>query len=218
MNKKKKYDVSGLTEAQFEPGSRGIILKNLVGIKGKSEMDRVETIALKQAEDFCFGQYDRSHSFTAKDICAMHKVWLGKIYPWAGTYRNINMSKGDFPFAAAVHIDQLMQEFEKTVLRPRTPCVLKQQDDIVKSLSVVHVELVLIHPFREGNGRIARLLATLMALQSGLPPLDFRCIKGKKKQEYFAAVQIGARRDYLPMEKIFQKVLLDTISGQADKK
>ncbi len=33
----------------------------------------------------------------------------------------------------------------------------------------VHEELVLIHPFREGNGRVARLLSTLMAFQAGLP-------------------------------------------------
>jgi len=29
------------------------------------------------------------------------------------------------------------------------------------------VELILIHPFREGNGRIARFLSVLMALQAG---------------------------------------------------
>jgi len=47
-------------------------------------------------------------------------------------------------------------------------------EEVIKALAVVHTELVLIHPFRaEGNGRVARMLATLMALQAGLPPLDF---------------------------------------------
>ena len=69
------------------------------------------------------------------------------------------------------------------------------------------MELLLIHPFREGNGRLARLLATLMALQAGLPPLDFRSIKGKKKQEYFAAVRAGMVPDYKPMENVFSEVL-----------
>ena len=39
--------------------------------------------------------------------------------------------------------------------------------------AAVHAEPILIHPFREGNGRCARLLATLMGLQAGLPALDF---------------------------------------------
>jgi hypothetical protein len=45
MYKKKiadRYDASGLVEAQFEPGSRRRVLKNLLGIKRKHEMDRME--------------------------------------------------------------------------------------------------------------------------------------------------------------------------------
>jgi len=81
------------------------------------------------------------------------------------------------------------------------------------ALAEVHTELVLIHPFREGNGRISRLLATIMALQAGRPPLDFSRIKGRKKTEYFAAVQAGMERNYRPMEKIFRDILETTISG-----
>jgi len=35
------------------------------------------------------------------------------------------------------------------------------------------VEFILIHPFREGNGRLSRLLADVMAVQSGRGPLDY---------------------------------------------
>lgn len=62
-------------------------------------------------------------------------------------------------------------------------------------------------PFREGNGRVARLLAYLMALQAGLPPLDSGGITGKKREEYFAAVRAGSIPDYAPMERIFAAVV-----------
>ncbi len=78
---------------------------------------------------------------------------------------------------------------------------------IIESLAVTHCELVLIHPFREGNGRLSRLLATLMALQAGLPLLDFSGISGRKKEGCFAAVQAGLARDYAPMEQIFRSVV-----------
>jgi cell filamentation protein len=42
VKKTGRYDTSGLTEAQSEPGSRGRVLKNLLGIKSKREMDRIE--------------------------------------------------------------------------------------------------------------------------------------------------------------------------------
>jgi cell filamentation protein len=76
---------------------------------------------------------------------------------------------------------------------------------------VVHVELVLIHPFREGNGRLARMLSILMGWQAGLPSLDFGNIKGKKKQEYLLAVQAGMDRNYAPMERIFSDVIDRTL-------
>ena len=81
---------------------------------------------------------------------------------------------------------------------------------MVKALATVHTELMLIHPFREGNGRAGRLLAILMGLQAKLPPLDFSEIKGKKRQQYFAAVRAGLDRDYGPMERIFSDVVRRT--------
>lgn len=75
------------------------------------------------------------------------------------------------------------------------------------------MEMVLIHPFREGNGRIARLLSVLMALQAGLPPLDFSDLQGEKREEYFAAVRAGMDRDYQPMEKIFAEIIDRTMKS-----
>ena len=46
-----------------------------------------------------------------------------------------------------------------------------------------------------------------MGLQAKLPPLDFRSIKGKKRQEYFAAVRAGMGEDYEPMKQIFSDVV-----------
>src|SRR3990167_9007191 len=121
-----KYDVSGLSEAQYEPGPRRLVIKNMLGIKKKSEMDRLEAIALKQAEDALFRKYGARHCFTAKDIYQMHKLWLGKIYPWAGHYRKVNISKGRFPFAAVrAGMDKNykpMEEIFKEVLEVTLSC------------------------------------------------------------------------------------------------
>ena len=52
MEKGGRYDVSGLLEAQYEPGSKDTILRNLLGIINPDEMDRVEVRALAKATDF----------------------------------------------------------------------------------------------------------------------------------------------------------------------
>jgi len=206
-----RYDTSGLVEAQFEPGSRRRVLKNLLGIKRKREMDRAEAREQLRALHELIRMYGISHRFTAADICRIHYVWLGNIYSWAGKYRQVNLSKDNFVFSAAKQIPRLMQELERGVLHQFTPCRFDSIDEIARALAVVHTELVLIHPFRDGNGRTARLLANLMGLQAGLPSLDFSNLKGRKKTEYFAAIQAGLDRDYGLMKEIFSGVIRKTL-------
>lgn len=214
MKKISRYDISECIEAQFEPGSRGRVLKNKLGIKSKREMDKIEAREQIRALEELSGIFNRDHRFTASDVCRIHNIWLGPIYEWAGQYRQVNITKGDFPFAAARQVPGLMAELGKGPLRKYTPCVFQSEADIAKAIAVVHTELVLIHPFREGNGRTARMLATLMALQAGLPSLDFNGIKGKKRQEYVAAIHAGLDNNYEPMEKIFGAVIRRTLRTQ----
>ena len=215
MKKGIRYDTSGLIETQFEPGSCGRVLKNKLGIKRKREMDEAEAVSLKQALDILLDMYDEKHSFKAEDIRKMHKVWLGGIYEWAGEYRQVNVSKGEFPFAAAKQIPFLMDEIEKGPLRKYTPCIFKSLGRVVQALAEVHVELVLIHPFREGNGRVARILSTLMASQAGLPMLSFKDISGRKRKEYFAAINSGLGRDYRLMERLFDEIIERSIKAKS---
>jgi cell filamentation protein len=100
-----------------------------------------------------------------------------------------------------------MTTFEREQLSRHTPCQSASQDEIAHSLAEVHTELMLIHPFREGNGRLGRLLATVMGLQAGLPPLDFSDLAGKRREEYFAAVRARLDRDYRPMTKLFTDLI-----------
>jgi cell filamentation protein len=212
MNKEKgRYDTSGLIDAQVEPGSRGRVLKNLLGIKSKREMDQVEGLEQRRTLDELIRIYEKDHRFTSADVRKIHQLWLGKVYAWAGSYRHVDIGKGGFWFANARQIPKLMDDLERGPLSEFTPCTFESKDQVVHTLAVVHVELVLIHPFREGNGRLARMLSILMGLQAGLPSLDFGNIKGKKKKEYFSAIQAGMDRNYKPMARIFSDVIGRTL-------
>ena len=161
-----RYSTENLTEAQFQSGSNRRVLKNLLGIKRKREMDALEAVKLSEATDWAIRNYSVDYRFTAQDIDGLHQQWLGTIYPWAGQHRQVNISKGGFTFAMAAQVSRLMAEFERDVLAQYTPCNFNNRDDVIEALAITHCELVLIHPYREGNGRTSRLLATLMALQA----------------------------------------------------
>lgn len=78
MKKDGRYDVSGLPEAQFEPGSNERVLRNRLGIKSPQEMDDAETRALEKTMVELVGKYDEKHRFTAADIREIHRRWLGR--------------------------------------------------------------------------------------------------------------------------------------------
>jgi cell filamentation protein len=202
-----RYDVSGLPEAQFEPGSNGLVLKNLIGITSKQVMNETEARALEQAMDVLVRAHSETHRFTATDLCDCHRTWFGNIYEWAGRYRRVNVSKDGFPFAAAAQVPILMDQLERGVLRRYTPCTFPDRADVIHALAETHAELVLIHPFRDGNGRLARVLSSLMALQAGLPLLDFSLMAGTGKTAYFAAIQSGLDKHYAPMERLFGEII-----------
>lgn len=202
-----RYSTKGMVEAEFEPGSNKRVLKNLLGIKSRRAIDQKEAYALFNAEKWAFGYFSGNHRFTASDIQKIHKVFLGRIYGWAGRYRNVNLTKSGFLFAPAREIPRLMAEFSDNILSRYTPCLSANTPKAIEAIGIVHSELLLIHPFREGNGRLARLLADLMAAQAGLPLLDFGFIKGRVKEAYYRAIQRAMAKDYRPIKAIIRQAL-----------
>ena len=198
-----RYDPHGV-EAEFEPSSRGRVLRNALGIIRVRDMQLAESQALWLAQRQAIDTFSEDHRFTAEDIRSLHRMWLGPIYPWAGEYRSVNIGKGGFQFAGAHLIPGLMSKLDRGVLARFTPC---QEPEVAEALAAVHAELILIHPFRDGNGRLARLLALLMGLQAGLPPLDFSPLDGRGKKRYIAAIHAAMGRDYRPLAAVFERII-----------
>lgn len=206
MPSQTRYEAPGI-EAQFEPGSRRRVLRNRLGIRSVREMQRRESDALLATTERLIDQVAEDKRFVADDIREFHRMWLGDIYEWAGEYRNVNISKGGFQFASAAQVPRLMEAFSQRYLRQFTPCACSIIQEQAEALAVVHAELILIHPFREGNGRCARVLSTLMALQANLPPLDFSGVTGREKQRYIAAIHAALGEDYEPMKQVMRRVV-----------
>ncbi len=73
--------------------------------------------------------------------------------------------------------------------------------------------LLLSHPFRQGNRRIARFVADVMASQAGMGPLDYSAWD-EHKQAYIGAIHAGMDCDDGPMEALVTRAL-DEGSGSA---
>ena len=139
-------------------------------------------------------------------LAAWPRRWLGNVYAWAGAERTVNVSKDGFAFATAGYLPELLLTFQHEQLDEFTPCRPSSVDALLNALSSVHIELILIHPFREGNERLARLLCDLMSVQAEIGPLDYTSWDQTPNQ-YFAAIRAGARLDLEPMKCLFRQAL-----------
>ena len=200
-----RYEMSG-PEGEFEPGSNGLVLRNLLGIVDPEEMAEAESEALVAVLVRLLNAQFVGRRFTASDIRLLHREWLGGIYSWAGEYRNVNVSRQGFLFAAAHVIPTLMSALEQGPLAQHTPCEPPTMIEVARALAVTHAELILIHPFREGNGRSARLLSQAMAIQAGYAGLDFGPLDSDNAG-YVSAIHRAMDREYTTMESMFMRVL-----------
>lgn len=205
-----RYTTPRGPESEFTPGSRGRILRNLQGITRKTEMDRIEYEALVQVQEIYLNTITEETRLTAAMICQMHRDWLGRIYAWAGQYRTVELQKGSFRWPPAYRVAENMATFERELLARHTPCPHEPLAKTARRIAEVHAELLLIHPFREGNGRLARWLADLMSLQAGypLPKYEFAG-KGAKtyQKRYLTAVLSGYSQDYEPLTAFFSEAI-----------
>lgn len=71
----------------------------MAGIRRVRDVEQAESEALLSTQDALLDQYALTHRFTAKDIRAIHRQWLGGLYAWAGEYRSVNIGKAGFMFA-----------------------------------------------------------------------------------------------------------------------
>lgn len=193
-----RYKVSG-NEGQYEKDSGEQVLANKLAIADTDEIDDAELVLLEQLYRSVFEEHFPLGLLTVEILKSWHHRWLGNIYEWAGQERTVNISKGGFMFAPSAQLPKLLNEFDVKYLARCTPCTEMGEEQLIEAIAITHVELILIHPFREGNGRLSRLLADVMAVQAGYKPLDYQSWEQNKTQ-YISAIHAGMSMDYEPMK------------------
>lgn len=140
------------------------VLINLADLRDQAALDEFEhASALQRAEEaYPSGRLGVTH------YKALHKHLFQDVYPWAGEYRTVRISKGGSMFCYPEHIaGQMRQIFDELAarryLRERAP------KEFAQRAAAFLADLNAIHPFREGNGRTQLTYLTMLAEKAGHP-------------------------------------------------
>ena len=187
------------------PDEEGEVLPNLLGLTDPRAVELSEAEGFLRAEITLYDELDDATTFDLAYLLRMHRLALGHLYAFAGKLRAVNLSKGGFNFPAAKFLEQTMRDFDQRVLQP-LPNTYAANDELIRDIALVHGELLFIHPFREGNGRTARLLADMMAQKQGHGKLHWERVGRTRFEAYVHAVQQAAVDNRAPMEAIIRSV------------
>lgn len=202
-----KYELNS-AEERYQPGSEEQVLANRLGIIDEQEMGDLESGLLLMLYEQLFIENQPPAVLTFDYISTWHRQWLGNVYEWAGGLRNANLTKDGFQFAAADRIPRLLDGFEKQFLSRSGELKSLSRPELVSYLAECHVEFILIHPFREGNGRLSRLLCDVLSVLAGKGLLDYS-LWDEHKAFYFKAIQAGVSGNYSPMMQLVNDILPD---------
>ncbi|WP_460172328.1 Fic family protein [Thermus sp. FJN-A] len=75
----------------------------------------------------------------------------------------------------------------------RTVPLLLKTGEILEALAKIHVLFKAIHPYRDGNGRVGRILLNYVAIRSGLPPLVVKGLEEEDRGRYYLALERADR-------------------------
>jgi len=170
-----------------------IVIEKGVTIGGKSVLEHLEVIWHKEALDFVIELASDQTPLGEREIREIHSlVMKGQANGDSGRYRNLDVKAAgtDYVYPSHLKVPELMEGFVEW---------LGSSPDLhpVDLASEAHLRFVTIHPFRDGNGRVGRLLLNLLLLRHGYP---IAVVHVAQRAEYIGAmeaIQSGGTRDAL---------------------
>ena len=175
-------------------------LENKLGIKSSAELAREEErISKKKAvELFENGMLENLEAGKFQTLCEIHKYLFDDIYDFAGKIRTVNISKGNFRFAPLMYLETAIKNVDKM---PQNTF-----DEIVEK----YVEMNIVHPFREGNGRSMRIWLDMMLKKQIGQVVDWSKIE---KEDYLMAMERSPIKD-IEIKYILKAALTDQINDR----
>lgn len=184
------YNSNAIEGNTLTEGDTTFIIENGLTVQGKSLAEHNQVVGHMRALDLVYGLLDKN-TIDEENLFALHKAiqtehivdyekpnGAYKVLP-NGRWQKIDGKDKHFYYPHPDLVPHLMglwfNEFKDTA----KPII--SRDDAVKIYADMHISFTGIHPFWDGNGRLARLISNLPLLKSGYLPI---IIDNKDKEEY----------------------------------
>jgi Fic-DOC domain mobile mystery protein B len=160
----------------------------------QAELNEWEHDNIVEGERWAFARR-RKDLLTADFLKRLHRKMFGATWKWAGQWRTSEKNIGIAPEQIPVAVRELLQDVAAQVDGHSYP--------IREVAARLHHRLVQIHPFPNGNGRLARTYADLLLSSQGEERFRWGdgdlVAPGDVRERYIAALRAADAREYGPL-------------------
>lgn len=176
------------------------MLENKLGLTSSAELARMEEQLSKKKAVLLFekGILDSLPAGKFSTLQAIHRYLFEDIYEFAGEIRKVNMAKGNFRFVPLMYLDAALENIDKM---PQSDF-----DEIIEK----YVEMNIAHPFREGNGRSARIWLDHILKQEIGKVIDWSKVD---KEDYLLAMERSPVKD-IEIKYLLKNALTDEVDSR----
>jgi len=148
-------------------------IKKIRNSSDELELSKYFSDIIKETENYAklvdriFDLMDEKFTLTHEFILDLHKQLFDWILDNAGSYRKIPITVSWDELAIFPSPDEVFDKMDDFINFVNT------EPDSLKKVAKIHYDFVKIHPFEDGNGRIARLLMNLYLVRMNIFPIIF---------------------------------------------
>lgn len=157
-------------ESYFYPETmqeRNGTLRNLFHAREGGYLAAIEqTAGIMRERELVDGDVTIPQTFDASHLRAIHRHLFQDVYEWAGEYRTVDLAKGkgDFAHVGDGTIDRHLVDASRSIRS--TPWATLDLQGFAEATAAAYAHVNQAHPFREGNGRAAKVFLRDVAAQS----------------------------------------------------
>jgi Fic-DOC domain mobile mystery protein B len=174
--------------------SEGLIPAHIIT---RAELNEAEEANIAQGYAWGVKAVRRRDPLDERFVYELHRRMFSDVWEWAGTVRRSNKNIGIDRF----HVRPAVRDLMADAVVWRASSVYPPPEIAVR----LHHRLVAIHPFPNGNGRHARVMADLYMMREGLRPLSWGfspgslATTGTIRTDYITALRAADRGDTAPL-------------------
>ncbi len=168
---------------------------------------------IKRAWDFVVEKSEEgADMFTPQFLQEVHLEGFRWIFPdMGGKFRTIDVSVSHHTPPKFYLVPGLMDDFLKD-MRAKMEGLSKVGndtfvDELVTLLAWAHHRFLWIHPFQDYNGRIGRILNSIILLSLGFPPIELKVETKSGRKAYVEALQAADAGNFSALEKMMRSAL-----------